>query len=102
MKCEFIQMKIQAHVVNTNVKVGTRSRQLSHKDNYTQTKTKTNTSKKSKKVLLQATLKSLIKFLTDQEKEAGFVHTGLTIIVIFNHHCCCDDDDDDDGDDLYK
>lgn len=24
----------------------------------------------------QATLKSLIKFLTDQEKEAGFVHTG--------------------------
>ena len=27
-------------------------------------------------VFLQATLKSLIKFLTDQEKEAGFGHTG--------------------------
>ena len=33
--------------------------------------------------ILQATLKSLIKFLTDQEKEAGFVHTGRL--------CCCDD-----------
>ena len=41
--------------------------------NDTNTNTNTNTN------VLQATLKSLIKFLTDQEKEAGFVHTGLTI-----------------------
>ena len=37
--------------------------------------------------ILQATLKSLIKFLTDQEKEAGFVHAGPTIGL----SCCCSD-----------
>ena len=45
--------------------------------------TNTNTNTDQIQILKsQATLKSLIKFLTDQEKEAGFAHSGFHIMAL--------------------